>query len=152
VLISSQNHGFAVDESTLPDNLRPTHRSLFDGSLQGVARTDRPAFSFQGHPEASPGPHDLKLLFEHFMYLMVKRIQSNSRGRTAVRSKPAKEGKGADGKVVEGKGAEIKPAEARMADSPGAASRAADGATAAASKPADEKAADGGPKTAEGAG
>src|SRR5580693_252056 len=89
VLISSQNHGFAVDESTLPSNLRPTHRSLFDGSLQGVARTDRPAFSFQGHPEASPGPHDLALLFEHFMYLMVKRIQANSRGRNPVKQKAA---------------------------------------------------------------
>ena len=60
VLISSQNHGFAVDEATLPETLRVTHRSLFDGTLQGVARTDRPAFSFQGHPEASPGPHDLQ--------------------------------------------------------------------------------------------
>ena len=89
VFISSQNHGFTVDESTLPSTLRPTHRSLFDGSLQGLARTDRPAFSFQGHPEASPGPHDLKLLFEHFMYLMVKRIQANSRGRTAVKQKTA---------------------------------------------------------------
>jgi carbamoyl-phosphate synthase small subunit len=89
VLISSQNHGFAVDESTLPDTLRPTHRSLFDGSLQGVARTDRPAFSFQGHPEASPGPHDLRLLFEHFMYLMVKRMQANSRGRTPIKQKAA---------------------------------------------------------------
>jgi carbamoyl-phosphate synthase small subunit len=89
VLISSQNHGFAVDEATLPDTLRPTHRSLFDGSLQGVSRTDRPAFSFQGHPEASPGPHDLRLLFEHFMYLMVKRVQANSRGRTPVKQKSA---------------------------------------------------------------
>jgi carbamoyl-phosphate synthase small subunit len=89
VLISSQNHGFAVDEATLPDTLRPTHRSLFDGSLQGVTRTDRPAFSFQGHPEASPGPHDLRLLFEHFMYLMVKRVQANSRGRTPVKQKSA---------------------------------------------------------------
>jgi carbamoyl-phosphate synthase small subunit len=89
VLISSQNHGFAVDESTLPDNMRATHRSLFDGSLQGVARTDRPAFSFQGHPEASPGPHDLQLLFEHFMYLMVKRIQTNSRQRNSVKQKSA---------------------------------------------------------------
>jgi carbamoyl-phosphate synthase small subunit len=89
VMISSQNHGFAVDESTLPANLRPTHRSLFDGSLQGVARIDRPAFSFQGHPEASPGPHDLQNLFEHFMYLMVKRIQSNSRQRTSVKQKTA---------------------------------------------------------------
>ncbi len=89
VLISSQNHGFAVDEATLPDTLRATHRSLFDGSLQGVTRTDRPAFSFQGHPEASPGPHDLRLLFEHFMYLMVKRVQANSRGRTPVKQKSA---------------------------------------------------------------
>jgi carbamoyl-phosphate synthase small subunit len=89
VLISSQNHGFAVDETTLPETLRPTHRSLFDGSLQGVARTDRPAFSFQGHPEASPGPHDLRQLFEHFMYLMVKRMQVNSRGRNPVKQKSA---------------------------------------------------------------
>ena len=89
VLISSQNHGFAVDESSLPDTLRVTHRSLFDGTLQGVARTDKPAFSFQGHPEASPGPHDLRLLFEHFMYLMVKRVQANSRGRTAIKQKSA---------------------------------------------------------------
>jgi carbamoyl-phosphate synthase small subunit len=62
---------------------------LFDGSLQGLARTDRPAFSFQGHPEASPGPHDLKLLFEHFMYLMVKRVQVNSRLRALVKQKSA---------------------------------------------------------------
>ncbi|MGA2399312.1 MAG: glutamine-hydrolyzing carbamoyl-phosphate synthase small subunit [Steroidobacteraceae bacterium] len=89
VLISSQNHGFAVDESTLPATLRATHRSLFDGSLQGLERTDRPAFSFQGHPEASPGPHDLRLLFEHFMYLMVKRTQANSRGRSALKQKSA---------------------------------------------------------------
>ncbi len=70
VLITSQNHGFAVDESTLPDNLEPTHRSLFDGTLQGIAFTDKPAFSFQGHPEASPGPHDLKPLFEQFIQHM----------------------------------------------------------------------------------
>lgn len=70
VLITSQNHGFAVDPGTLPGNLRPTHVSLFDGSLQGVARTDVPAFSFQGHPEASPGPHDLAYLFERFVKLM----------------------------------------------------------------------------------
>jgi carbamoyl-phosphate synthase small subunit len=89
VLISSQNHGFAVDETTLPATLRATHRSLFDGTLQGLARTDRPAFSFQGHPEASPGPHDLRLLFEHFMYLMVKRMQANSRGRNPVKQKSA---------------------------------------------------------------
>jgi carbamoyl-phosphate synthase small subunit len=62
---------------------------LFDGSLQGLARTDRPAFSFQGHPEASPGPHDLRLLFEHFMYLMVKRMQTLSRGRNSVKQKSA---------------------------------------------------------------
>lgn len=73
VMISSQNHGFAVDEATLPANLRPTHRSLFDGSLQGVARTDRPAFSFQGHPEASPGPHDVAPLFDRFIALMERR-------------------------------------------------------------------------------
>ena len=89
VFITSQNHGFAVDELTLPTTLRATHRSLFDGSLQGVTRTDRPAFSFQGHPEASPGPHDLRLLFEHFMYLMVKRVQANPRGRTPVKQKSA---------------------------------------------------------------
>jgi len=75
VLITSQNHGFAVDETSLPTRLKPTHRSLFDGSLQGVARTDRPAFGFQGHPEASPGPHDLRPLFEHFVFLMVRRLQ-----------------------------------------------------------------------------
>ena len=73
VMISSQNHGFAVDEATLPANLRATHRSLFDGSLQGIARTDRPAFSFQGHPEASPGPHDVAALFDRFIALMEMR-------------------------------------------------------------------------------
>jgi carbamoyl-phosphate synthase small subunit len=75
VLISSQNHGFAVDEESLPARLKPTHRSLFDGSLQGITCTDRPAFGFQGHPEASPGPHDLRPLFEHFVFLMVRRLQ-----------------------------------------------------------------------------
>ncbi|SMF95276.1 carbamoyl-phosphate synthase small subunit [Methylomagnum ishizawai] len=70
VLITSQNHGFAVDEGTLPANVRPTYRSLFDGSLQGIELTDRPAFSFQGHPEASPGPHDLKPLFDRFIRMM----------------------------------------------------------------------------------
>lgn len=70
VMITSQNHGFAVDEESLPDNLRATHRSLFDGSLQGVHRTDCPAFSFQGHPEASPGPHDVAPLFDHFIELI----------------------------------------------------------------------------------
>ena len=66
VMITSQNHGFAVQEETLPANVRPTHRSLFDGTLQGIERTDRPAFSFQGHPEASPGPHDASYLFARF--------------------------------------------------------------------------------------
>ncbi len=70
VSITSQNHGFAVDEKTLPANLRPTHVSLFDGTLQGLARTDRPAFCFQGHPEASPGPHDISYLFDRFIKLM----------------------------------------------------------------------------------
>lgn len=73
VMITSQNHGFAVDEATLPDHVRATHRSLFDGSLQGIHRTDKPAFSFQGHPEASPGPHDAAPLFDHFIDLMVER-------------------------------------------------------------------------------
>ncbi|WP_251358411.1 glutamine-hydrolyzing carbamoyl-phosphate synthase small subunit [Kangiella sp. TOML190] len=72
VLITSQNHGFAADEDTLPSNLRATHRSLFDGSLQGIHRTDFPAFSFQGHPEASPGPHDAAPLFDHFIKLMTE--------------------------------------------------------------------------------
>jgi carbamoyl-phosphate synthase small subunit len=70
VVITSQNHGFAVDPSSLTSNLRPTHVSLFDGSLQGLARTDRPAFCFQGHPEASPGPHDIGYLFDRFAKLM----------------------------------------------------------------------------------
>jgi len=73
VMITSQNHGFAVDEDSLPKNLRATHRSLFDGSLQGIERTDRPAFSFQGHPEASPGPHDVKPLFGRFVLSMKDR-------------------------------------------------------------------------------
>lgn len=70
VMISSQNHGFAVDEASLPPNLAATHKSLFDGSLQGIHRTDKPAFSFQGHPEASPGPHDVAPVFDHFIELM----------------------------------------------------------------------------------
>jgi carbamoyl-phosphate synthase small subunit len=73
VLITSQNHGFAVDAATLPTSARVTHVSLFDGSLQGIALTDKPAFSFQGHPEASPGPHDLAYLFDRFVKLMEKR-------------------------------------------------------------------------------
>jgi carbamoyl-phosphate synthase small subunit len=74
VLITSQNHGFAVEASTLPTTARVTHVSLFDGSLQGIARTDRPAFSFQGHPEASPGPHDITYLFDRFAKLMEKKV------------------------------------------------------------------------------
>ncbi len=73
VMITSQNHGFAVDEDTLPENLKATHKSLFDGSLQGIHRTDKPAFSFQGHPEASPGPHDAAPLFDHFIELIEQR-------------------------------------------------------------------------------
>lgn len=82
VLITSQNHGFAVDESSLPRNVRPTYRSLFDGSLQGIELTDRPAFSFQGHPEASPGPHDLTPLFDRFIESMAYR-QDDRSARTA---------------------------------------------------------------------
>jgi carbamoyl-phosphate synthase small subunit len=78
VMISSQNHGFAVDEGSLPDCLEATHRSLFDGSLQGIRRRDRPAFSFQGHPEASPGPHDVAPVFDHFIALM-----QNKKGQSA---------------------------------------------------------------------
>ncbi len=70
VMITSQNHGFAIDEATLPENVEMTHKSLFDQSLQGIHLTDRPAFSFQGHPEASPGPHDVAPLFDHFIELM----------------------------------------------------------------------------------
>lgn len=70
VLITSQNHGFAIDEQSLPNNLQVTHKSLFDGSLQGVRRTDKPAFGFQGHPEASPGPHDVGYLFDEFIELI----------------------------------------------------------------------------------
>ena len=70
VLITSQNHGFALDEDSLPNNIRPTHRSLFDGSLQGIQWADRPVFGFQGHPEASPGPHDIRGLFDRFIELM----------------------------------------------------------------------------------
>ncbi|GAC1454858.1 MAG: glutamine-hydrolyzing carbamoyl-phosphate synthase small subunit [Steroidobacteraceae bacterium] len=76
VFITSQNHGFAVDEATLPEGVKATHRSLFDGSLQGLSLRDKPAFGFQGHPEASPGPHDLKPLFERFTHLMLRRLQA----------------------------------------------------------------------------
>mgnify|MGYP001482916105 FL=1 len=77
VAITSQNHGFAVDAATLPANLRSTHVSLFDGSLQGIARTDAPAFSFQGHPEASPGPHDMRYLFDRFIQMMADRTAAH---------------------------------------------------------------------------
>ncbi len=87
VMITSQNHGFAVDEATLPANLRVTHRSLFDGTIQGLARTDAPAFCFQGHPEASPGPHDVALLFDRFIELMEKRQGSSSK----LQGKPVQE-------------------------------------------------------------
>ncbi len=76
VLISSQNHGFVVDEDSLPNCLRPTHRSLFDNSLQGIERTDLPAFSFQGHPEASPGPHDVDPLFDRFIESMTRHARA----------------------------------------------------------------------------
>ncbi len=78
VVITSQNHGFAVDEDSLPANLRPTHRSLFDNSLQGIARTDCPAFGFQGHPEASPGPHDVSTIFGQFVTQMQARRMSST--------------------------------------------------------------------------
>ncbi len=83
VAISSQNHGFAVDETTLPANVRATYRSLFDGSLQGIERTDRPAFSFQGHPEAAPGPNELQALFGKFMELIEQRAGQGRRRRVA---------------------------------------------------------------------
>jgi len=92
VMITSQNHGFAVDESTLPANLKATHRSLFDGSLQGVTRTDCAAFSFQGHPEASPGPHDVAPLFEAFTQAMLQRLQAQLRALRAASRKQAAEG------------------------------------------------------------
>lgn len=78
VMITSQNHGFAVDEGSLPKNLKATHRSLFDGSLQAVHRTDKPAFGFQGHPEASPGPHDVAPLFDHFFELIESQHQTGA--------------------------------------------------------------------------
>jgi carbamoyl-phosphate synthase small subunit len=91
VFITSQNHGFAVDEGSLPAEVRPTHRSLFDGSLQGLALKDHPAFGFQGHPEASPGPHDLKPLFERFNHLMLRRLQAQLKvaGDSARRAQAA---------------------------------------------------------------
>jgi carbamoyl-phosphate synthase small subunit len=92
VLITSQNHGFAVDETSLPETLVATHRSLFDGSLQGVARTDRAAFSFQGHPEASPGPHDMTPLFEAFIQAIIRRLQQQLRLLRAQSRKQSAEG------------------------------------------------------------
>jgi carbamoyl-phosphate synthase small subunit len=86
VLITSQNHGFAVDEASLPANVRATHRSLFDNSLQGIERTDCLAFSFQGHPEASPGPHDLRPLFARFTGLMRQRVQQEPAVVAALKS------------------------------------------------------------------
>jgi carbamoyl-phosphate synthase small subunit len=80
VVITSQNHGFAVDPATLPANMRPTHVSLFDGSLQGLERTDRPAFCFQGHPEASPGPQDISYLFDRFVKMMAKVADDKAAG------------------------------------------------------------------------
>ena len=89
VMITSQNHGFAVDAESLPDNLEATHKSLFDGSLQGIERNDKPAFGFQGHPEASPGPHDIAPLFDHFIELMEFKCNANSynsKNKTMVNS------------------------------------------------------------------
>jgi carbamoyl-phosphate synthase small subunit len=82
VMITSQNHGFAIDEAALPGNVRVTHRSLFDGSNQGIALTDAPAFSFQGHPEASPGPHDVAPLFDRFVALMQNAPMQNQNSET----------------------------------------------------------------------
>ncbi|MGJ8693988.1 MAG: glutamine-hydrolyzing carbamoyl-phosphate synthase small subunit [Thalassotalea sp.] len=76
VMITAQNHGFAIDEDNIPDNITITHKSLFDGTIQGIHRTDKPAFSFQGHPEASPGPHDAAPLFDHFIDLIVASKQA----------------------------------------------------------------------------
>ena len=86
VAITSQNHGFAVDEQSLPDTLRPTHRSLFDNSLQGIARTDCPAYGFQGHPEASPGPHDVLSIFSRFITLMHARRLAGDSGASPAAS------------------------------------------------------------------
>ena len=89
VMITSQNHGFADDAESLPDNLEATHKSLFDGSLQGIERNDKPAFGFQGHPEASPGPHDIAPLLDHFIELMEFKSNANSynsKNKTMVNS------------------------------------------------------------------
>ena len=86
MLITSQNHGFAVDVDSLPKNLVATHKSLFDGSLQGIERIDKPAFGFQGHPEASPGPHDVASLFDHFIELMEDKESAVNRKSPATAS------------------------------------------------------------------
>ena len=83
VFITSQNHGFAVEEASLPATVKATHRSLFDGSLQGLAITGKPVFGFQGHPEASPGPHDIGGLFDQFIHLMVRRLQQQLKARSS---------------------------------------------------------------------
>ena len=93
VFITSQNHGFAVDETDLPSTLKATHRSLFDGSLQGIARIDRPAFSFQGHPEASPGPQEMGAMFDRFVHLMLRRLQQKLRGPIQRRATAAGQGR-----------------------------------------------------------
>ncbi len=85
VLITSQNHGFCIDDGSIPDNVRVTHRSLFDGSLQGIHLEDRPAFGFQGHPEASPGPHDAAPLFDHFIRLMETRSKPAANPESEVK-------------------------------------------------------------------
>jgi carbamoyl-phosphate synthase small subunit len=84
VFITSQNHGFAVDEKTLPANVRPTHRSLFDGTLQGLELTDKPAFSFQGHPEASPGPREMSYLFDRFVKIMERKRSEGMRSEVGA--------------------------------------------------------------------
>jgi carbamoyl-phosphate synthase small subunit len=86
VLISSQNHGFAVDETTLGANVKTTHKSLFDGSLQGIERTDHPAFSFQGHPEASPGPTDVRSLFGRFVMMIHDRLNAQTAAKDGRRA------------------------------------------------------------------
>jgi carbamoyl-phosphate synthase small subunit len=83
-MITSQNHGFAVDADSLPDDVKTTHKSLFDGSLQGIELPDRPVFSFQGHPEASPGPHDMLPLFERFILDMDDFKRSSSQTTIAL--------------------------------------------------------------------
>jgi len=83
VFITSQNHGFTIDESTLPANVRITHQSLFDGTCQGIALTDKPAFSFQGHPEASPGPHEVSYLFDQFIAMLEKNVNNSAEKKSA---------------------------------------------------------------------